>query len=298
MDVPVLTVDDLLPELRTFSLGTHPLRPHPPSMTKHRHGNYLELVVVTDGRGAHLFEADTFPIETGDVFVVPVNALHGYADGKNLGIINVLFDPRTLPLPEAYLMTVAGYKALFALEPQLRSQHAFKSRLHLEGEELRGLVALCDELHRELCEKRDGFQVEGVALLSRILVRLSRAYAEMSGPLSQTLVRLSALLEWLDHHFADPITLELLAKRAHMSPRTLARCFHECFDMSPMNYVIDVRLRRAEQMLCSAEARVKDVAPKVGIEDASYFARLFRKRTGLEPSAYRVKHRQRAAPRN
>lgn len=261
-------------------------------MDRHRHGAYLELVVVTDGSGRHLFEADAFPIKKGDVFVVPINALHGYEGGKNLGLINVLFDPTVLPLPESYLRSIAGYQALFTWEPEWRVRHEFKSRLHLSDAELTPLVALCDELHAEFMQKRNGYQVECLALLTRILVRLSRAYASMAAPLPQTLVRLDSVLQWVEQNYAEPMTLELLAAKAHMSARTLTRCFKDSFAMSPMNYVIDVRLRRAEQMLSGTDSRVKDVAPKVGFEDASYFARIFRKRTGLEPSAYRALQRK------
>lgn len=263
-------------------------------MNRHRHGHYLELVVVTDGVGKHLFEADSFGIQRGDVFVVPVNALHGYEGGRDLGLINVLFDPKVLPLPESYLKSVAGYQALFCFEPQWRARHDFQSRLRLEDGALEELIVVCNELDQELSQKKNGFQVEALALLSRILVRLSRAYAGMSVPLSQTLVRLDTVLQWLEQHYAEPVTLEQLADRAHMSQRTLTRCFNESFGMSPMNYVIDVRLRRAEEMLSGSDARVKDVAPKVGIDDASYFARLFRKRTGLEPSAFRAQQRERS----
>ncbi len=103
---------------------------------------------------------------------------------------------------------------------------------------------------------------------------------------------ISFILEWLEQHYAGPISVESLAKLVDVSPRTLHRSFKKTLGMSPMNYVIDLRLRKAEEMLCGPGARVKEVAASVGIPDASYFSRLFRKRTGHEPSAYRAEHLQ------
>ncbi len=96
------------------------------------------------------------------------------------------------------------------------------------------------------------------------------------------------ILEWLEKHYAGPISLESFTRLVDVSPRTLHRSFKKTLGMSPINYVIDLRLRKAEEMLCGPGARVKEVAAKVGISDASYFSRIFRKRTGPEPSAYRA----------
>lgn len=99
----------------------------------------------------------------------------------------------------------------------------------------------------------------------------------------------SPVIPQLAIHFAEPLNLEEIAQRAHMSKSTLGRCFQECFGMSPMNYLTDLRLKHAEHLLRDTKIQICDIAPRVGIEDASYFARLFRKHTGLEPSAYREK---------
>ncbi|MDX2053703.1 MAG: AraC family transcriptional regulator [Polyangiaceae bacterium] len=272
-----------------FPLTAFPVRQEPIEL--HQHWGYAELVIITGGKGKHLLEGECFEVTRGDVFVIPKNRLHGYSDCEALELINVLFDPERLLLPEHQLRQMPGYHALFALEPEVRARHDFESRLRLDEAPLRRVEHASTEIHSEVVGKKPGFEVAITGLFFGMLVELSRAYSRMSSPSSQALLRLSRLLEWIDRHFTEPLTVVELARRAHMSQSTLGRCFHECFGVSPLNYVIDLRLKKASQVLRDTEVPVKEVASMVGIDDPNYFARLYRRHTGVEPSAYRAQHR-------
>lgn len=279
-----------MPGLKRFPLTAFPVENHV-AYKLHQHKDYAELVIVTGGSGNHLLEHESFPIARGDVFFIPLGVTHGYSDCKDLCLINIMFDPRGLQLPEAQLQQVPGYHALFTLEPALRAQQAFGGRLQVDDVALNHLQELVAPLNREILECKPGYEVASTALLCGIMVELARRYSALTAPMPQTLVRLSALLEWLEKNLEKPITVELLAEKAHMSRSTLGRCFRECFGVSPMSYVIELRVRKAEQLLRDGATQIRDVAQKVGIDDANYFARLFRKHTGLEPSAYRSRYR-------
>ena len=278
-----------LASLKSFPLDTFPVVDHVP-MAVHGHGNYWELVVVTGGSGKHLLEHDSFEISLGDVFVIPAGTLHGYAECKQLGLINVLFDPRRLWLPEQHLRQIPGYSAFFMFEPELRVRHGFESRLHLEGGKLARLCEALERLRVEIGSKSPGFEVASTAIFCEMLVDLARLYTGMPAVTSQALVRLAGVLEWLEAHFAGVINVEQLAEEAHMSRKTLERCFRECFDMAPMQYVNTLRIRKAEQFLRDTDLKISEIAPRVGVEGANYFARLFRKHTGVEPRTYRAQY--------
>lgn len=279
-----------IPGLLEFPLTAFPVVDHLP-WKLHRHGDHAELVIITGGRAKHVLETESFPIERGDVFFVPLGLPHGYADCESLCLTNILFDPRRLPLPEHQLRQMPGYHALFKLEPELRVQHSFNSRLRIDNEGLRKLGELLLHLNQEIVERKPGFEVASTSLLCGVLVELSRRYAAMTSPMPQTLVRLSGLLNWLEKHLSEPVTVNLLAARAHMSRSTLGRCFRESFGLSPMGYVIEMRLSKAATLLRETELHIRDVALRVGIEDANYFSRVFRKQLGVEPTAYRSRNR-------
>jgi len=85
-----------------------------------------------------------------------------------------------------------------------------------------------------------------------------------------------------------PHSLDTLADVAHMSRSVFARRFQECFARTPMDYVRDVRLRRAAQLLHRGELSVSDVATRVGFASRSHFSRAFREHFGCSPAEFRA----------
>lgn len=99
---------------------------------------------------------------------------------------------------------------------------------------------------------------------------------------------------WMDAHFADPITLDALAERAHCSPRTLLRRFKAATGMTPNEYLQRIRIAAAQGRLANSAAPVESVAAAVGYQDRAAFAKLFKRIAGSTPSAYR--HQQKRVP--
>ena len=73
-----------------------------------------------------------------------------------------------------------------------------------------------------------------------------------------------------------------------MSPATLNRAFRRAVGKSPLHYLNDLRISGAEQLLLDKpELPVAAVATEFGFDDSNYFSRLFKKRTGYTPRAFR-----------
>jgi transcriptional regulator GlxA family with amidase domain len=83
-------------------------------------------------------------------------------------------------------------------------------------------------------------------------------------------------------------SLESLAREAAMSRSAFAARFRASFDRTPMEYVREVRLREAAQMLRSSELPIDVVAGRAGFASRSHFSRAFRDLFGRSPSAYRA----------
>ncbi|MDX2055003.1 MAG: AraC family transcriptional regulator [Polyangiaceae bacterium] len=280
--------------LQIFPLFAMQVQNHVPMDLHHHHGGYWELVIVAHGTGHHLLEREAFIIEAGDVFVVPAEMLHGYADCKELGLVNVLFDPRRLQLPENQLLQAPGYAALFQLEPRLRSRHKFQSRLRVPPETLARILESVARMSDELKLRGPGYEAAATAHFCHVIVELARNYGTMTAPLPQSLVRLSEVVQWLERNFDKEVNVDALAKLAHMSRSTFVRSFRACFGVPPMSYVTTLRVQKAAHLLRDTRARVKEVAPLVGIDDTSYFARVFRQHMGVDPSAYRIQYQSQA----
>jgi AraC-like DNA-binding protein len=277
---------DLLTDMATYPFTAFPVKDHR-AYRLHSHGTLWELVVVTHGRGRHLLDQDSYAISPGDVFFIPSGRLHGYADCHRLGLFNAILDPARLELPTAQLQRIPGYNALVSLEPQLRRQHHFESRLHLAEDALQEVTSQLWEMYQELLTKKAGYQLLVTSLFTVLLGKLARRYAELDAPSSQGLTRLGELLAWLDRHYHEQIGLADLLRHAHMAPSTLERHFHAAFGMAPWAYVRNLRLRKAMALLTNTNASIGEIAVQVGMKDANYFSRAFVKYTGVSPREYR-----------
>jgi transcriptional regulator GlxA family with amidase domain len=83
------------------------------------------------------------------------------------------------------------------------------------------------------------------------------------------------------------LTVRTLADQARMSPRTLARRFQEQTGTTPVQWLLKMRIRRAQELLETSEASIDQIASSVGFESAVTFRSRFRKVAGISPTAYR-----------
>jgi transcriptional regulator GlxA family with amidase domain len=103
---------------------------------------------------------------------------------------------------------------------------------------------------------------------------------------------LGAVLEWAQHHLADDISVDGLARRALMSPRTFARRFKATTGTTPHAWLLAQRLAAAEALLEGSDAPVEEVARLVGFGTAAGFREQFARRRGVSPRAYRQTFRR------
>jgi AraC-like DNA-binding protein len=97
---------------------------------------------------------------------------------------------------------------------------------------------------------------------------------------------------YIDAHYEEPIDLRQIAGEACFSRFHFIRLFRSAYGRTPHSYLVAVRLKAAAGLLASGMA-VKDACFRVGFESASTFPALFRKYTGMTPSAFRERARLR-----
>lgn len=100
--------------------------------------------------------------------------------------------------------------------------------------------------------------------------------------------KLDGVLSFIAKNYASPISEQEMAKICGMSPFEFSRAFHAAIGITFRDYLSDCRLTQSKRLLGVAQVSVADVAAMAGFNDPSYFARLFRKRTGISPTAYRA----------
>jgi len=265
-----------------------PSHPHDLTEVEHSH-DFYELVIVTRGSAVHWLEGMEFPVTAGDVFLLQGRQRHYFHDRKDLDLINVMYDPKKVALPENELRRMPGYCAMFMLEPTYRRQHRFASRLHLKRVPLAHVEQLVEEMECECAEKEPGYEVTLRAKLLEVMIFLSRAYTETDTTEAEALLRVGNVIGALENGFSKDWKLDDLVGIAHMSRSNLMRIFRQATGQSPIEYLVRLRIQRAMELLRSTDLSITEIAMEVGFSDSNYFARQFRRALGESPRSFRTK---------
>ena len=92
---------------------------------------------------------------------------------------------------------------------------------------------------------------------------------------------------WLQKHCTEAITVPMMAEAACLEGRTFIRRFHAATRLNPSEYLQQLRVSKARELMEQTRKNVEEIAWQVGYEDASAFRRVFQKITGLTPRDYR-----------
>ncbi len=100
------------------------------------------------------------------------------------------------------------------------------------------------------------------------------------------------VIEWIDHRYREQITLEDLSKVFQYSIKHLSRLVKKRIGMSPIQYLIHVRMEKAKAMLLNTDAKLNEIAKRTGYNDLFYFSNHFKKNIGISPTEYRKRSMQ------
>ena len=94
-------------------------------------------------------------------------------------------------------------------------------------------------------------------------------------------------IAYLNEHYAEPVSVEHLARLSHYSVAQFRKLFQKLMQMSPSAYVIQVRINAAKTLLKTTDRLIADIAAETGFCDHSHFIKTFRAATGLTPNEFR-----------
>ncbi|ELY7392897.1 helix-turn-helix transcriptional regulator [Cronobacter universalis] len=201
-------------------------------------------------------------------------------------------------LPEGKPFTVMHiYLALALLDDAFRLCHGIA---YAQGEiddvaagadpHLDKLLGWC---WQEVAHPQQGSGAILAGALKSLAVYLVRHYGRARGesgtarPHALPAWKLQKVKQHLQANLAAPFHLPTLAQMCGMSSWHLSRQFRQATGMSPSEWFIHQRIQRACRLLRETALPVIDIACEVGYASPSHFSQVFRKRTGMQPAAYR-----------
>lgn len=121
-----------------------------------------------------------------------------------------------------------------------------------------------------------------VAGLKGVTRRLGKAHPQL-----HPFTKMMPAIDVICQAYRGSINLNHLADACFLSPSQFRRNFHKLFGLSPLKFILNVRLQAAADLLRSSRLNVTEIALECGFNEANYFARQFRQHIGVSPSEYR-----------
>ena len=143
------------------------------------------------------------------------------------------------------------------------------------------MESLVNDMFRELQVKEEGYDIVLKNRFQELIVFLCRHYTKIGSTQARSLVRIGKVIEYLENNLDKKIYITDLADLANMSVRNFQRNFIKALGLSPINYLIQVRLQRARKLLRETDLEIMDIAAVTGFTDVSHFIKCFKKNSAL-----------------
>jgi AraC family transcriptional regulator of arabinose operon len=210
-------------------------------------------------------------VGAGDVFIYKPYEEHYYGPNSITPISN-------------YWMHFSGFEAASLL----KDAKLWDDQLYTIGQDPI-LIQLFENIINELMEKKPRYEWIAASLAQQVLFHISRKmeYRLLKGTAAKKSAEISESLKYIHNHYANPLTLQVLADKSKYSLSRFSHLFKVQIGMSPQQYLIHYRLQKAKELLLYSELNIKQISQCVGIEDQLYFSRLFKKHEAIAPMEYK-----------
>jgi AraC-like DNA-binding protein len=274
-----MVLDRILDETLRFELQAGDVTPIGVECTGWRTVPAMVLACVRPGRPTLVFDGGrSCAVEAGCALVVPPGVLHRID----------LHEEEAVSLWMHVNYFVLGHLDLtrFIEIPPVLGREPCKgiATLIAEWAEAREGWAAVNPVYRRARENELGFRILAI-LAAEARLR------QDAGRQLERIRAIGAVIRHLDSHFADALDRDALAAMAHLSPAQFHRVFRRSTGVTPMRYLRELRVRRAQRALIDSDATVQEIAFQVGYDDPFVFSKVFKRVTGISPRVYRERLR-------
>lgn len=255
-----------------------------PGVPLHWHGE-MELNYIKRGTGYFQYEDRLLTAHAGDIFLIQPNLVHAIlpAEQESMFYDTIVFHQN---------MLIGGYddrSYTEILQPFFSARRRIQAPISPEHS---GYAALSASVHQIFRCIRENSAVSDLLLKSELLrfFYLLAASPELytdHPAMPAAAENLRPVLAYIQEHFADPITIEELARLSHLSKSYFMSCFKQTFGLGAVEYLTQLRIKAACEALRSTTRSVSEIAYDNGFRNLSNFNRQFRNKVGCTPQMYR-----------
>lgn len=164
------------------------------------------------------------------------------------------------------------------------------SFVHLESDKHAVALEQIEKAWQLHQAKQSGYEIRIRNELSELLFflqNMSLCENEMTGYEKKEVYRLKQMLSYIELHYQENITLPMIANSANISESEVLRVFHNVMNITPIKYLIQLRIRQAAAYLTQTNLKISEISALCGFQDISYFTKVFRENKGMPPAKFR-----------
>lgn len=241
------------------------------------HHEHAQLLYVIEGAGTIMLEGASYNLTPDTAVMIVPLAKHAVSSDSQLTLLVLTFDDASIHEP---------------VHREWKAQYFQNSRVlrlnSLHSNELRLL------LRKLLFEERREDRFSGWAMrihLYEIMLLLARA-SSASQITDANGLRAERIRHFIDTHYYETVASGELAAKMNMSIRHLNAMFKDQYQMTPMQYLTEVRIGVAKKLLTETDKDIASICFEIGYESLPTFYRTFKNVVHLSPNQYRQQHPQ------
>lgn len=244
-------------------------------ITLHTHP-FTELFYVVDGKGEFNIQGQRFPVKPNDFVIINPQVEH-----------TELSSPDE---PLEYIVLGINGLSFSNLTPVSEGGHPF-SFFNLRDEQ-KDILRYLNAMVQEATSQSMSYELVCHNLLEILLIKILRhQHFDLEvGKQSKATKDISFIKHYLETYYHESIQLEDLASMTHLSRFYISHSFKKEIGMSPMEYLIAIRIKESKILLRTTNYSISQVADIVGFTTPTYFSKQFRKSTGISPTDYREQY--------
>lgn len=239
------------------------------------HHDFFEISIILQGESLYLIDNEWRTVRSGDILLFNPGVDHAekqllntYSHQLHIGIRNF----KLHGLAQNHFPTT-------------------QSLLSMQDSQLK-IFDKAWQLIEEFNQQQTNFNLMGKALVMEMMILILRILEKKERLSDETQASqndrmhqvVQLIMTYMENNYAKDISIEQLATLYYVSPTYLSKIFKDLTGFSPINYLIQIRLKKAHELLTTDDLTVKEVAKAVGYEDAYHFSKSFKKHFGTSPS--------------
>lgn len=220
---------------------------------------------ILSGEAIYNFNNKEFSVQPGNILYLPYQSVYSF------DIITPVYEVLYVDFNFAQDENFNNIPALFHVAKSLNVENSFR------------------KLHKKWLMRRFGSLTECFSLLYEIYAKILKNYSSYIPSNKYNLLE-NAMDFILSNYTSNNLSIQEIVAHTNLSEGHFRRLFKEVYHVSPIDYITNLKIEHAKDLLLNTKQNLTDIAEFSGFSSAAYFCLLFKKKVGYTPNEFRNRH--------